>query len=72
MEDEQSRKSTSLETNLWAMKILFKRLNRRSQRKSYTWMGFNELLKYFRIEKPRITEKKLPKQLKMVFMRSEA
>jgi hypothetical protein len=56
----------------WAMKILFKRLNRRSQRKSYTWMGFNELLKYFRIEKPRITEKKLPKQLKMVFMRVEA
>ena len=51
----------------WAVKILFKRLNRRSQRKSYTWMGFNELLKYFRIEKPRITEKKLPKQLEMVF-----
>ena len=50
-----------------AMRILFKRLNRRSQRKSYTWMGFNELLKYFRIEKPRITEKKWPKQLKMVF-----
>jgi group II intron reverse transcriptase/maturase len=50
-----------------AMKILFKRLNRRSQRKSYTWMGFNELLKYFRIEKPRITEKKLPKQLEMAF-----
>jgi len=50
-----------------AMRILFKRLNRRSQRKSYTWMGFNELLKYFRIEKPRITEKKWPKQLKMAF-----
>jgi RNA-directed DNA polymerase len=50
-----------------AMRILFKRLNRRSQRKSYTWLGFNELLKYFRIEKPRITEKKLPKQLEMAF-----
>lgn len=50
-----------------AMRKLFKRLNRRSQRKSYTWVGFNELLKYFRIEKPRITEKKLPKQLKMAF-----
>jgi len=49
------------------MRILFKRLNRRSQRKSYTWHGFNELLKYFRIEKPRITEKNLPKQLKMAF-----
>jgi len=51
----------------WVMRILFKRLNRRSQRKSYTWTGFNELLKYFRIEKPRITEKKWPKQLEMVF-----
>lgn len=50
-----------------AMRILFKRLNRRSQRKSYTWTGFNELLKYFRIEKPRITEKKWPKQLKLAF-----
>ncbi len=49
------------------MRILFKRLNRRSQRKSYTWLGFKELLKYFRIEKPRITEKNLPKQLKMAF-----
>jgi RNA-directed DNA polymerase len=55
-----------------AMRILFKRLNRRSQRKSYTWPGFYELLKYFRIEKPRITEKKRPKQLEMVFMRVEA
>jgi group II intron reverse transcriptase/maturase len=50
-----------------AMKILFKRLNRRSQRKSYNWLGFNELLKYFWIEKPRITEKKLPKQLEITF-----
>ena len=50
-----------------AMKLLFKRLNRRSQRKSYTWTGFNELLKHFRIEKPRITEKKWHKQLEMVF-----
>jgi Retron-type reverse transcriptase len=51
----------------WSMRILFKRLNRRSQRKSYTWSGFNELLKYFRIEKPRITEKKWPKQLELAF-----
>ena len=41
-----------------AMKILFKWLNRRSQRKSYTWSGFNELLKHFSIARPRITEKK--------------
>lgn len=41
-----------------AVKILFKWLNRRSQRKSYKWVGFTELLKHFRIAKPRITEKK--------------
>ena len=46
----------SLSDFFWhAMKKLFKWLNRRSQRKSYNWKGFNELLKYFRIEKPRIT-----------------
>jgi group II intron reverse transcriptase/maturase len=50
-----------------ALGILFNRLNRRSQRKSYTWEGFSMLLKYFRIEKPRITEKKLPRQLELVF-----
>ena len=45
------------------MKILFKWLNRRSQRKSYSWEGFKELLKHFRIEKPRITERKRPIQV---------
>jgi group II intron reverse transcriptase/maturase len=34
--------------------ILFKYLNRRSQRKSYNWKGFNEVLEYFRIAKPHI------------------
>ncbi len=34
--------------------ILFKWLNRRSQRRSYTWKGFKELLKDFRLAKPRI------------------
>ncbi len=33
---------------------LFKWLNRRSQRKSYNWEGFNELVKHFGIAKPRI------------------
>jgi RNA-directed DNA polymerase len=33
---------------------LFKWLNRRSQRKSYNWEGFNELVKHFGIVKPRI------------------
>ncbi len=46
-----------------AIKLLFKWLNRRSQRKSYTWTGFKELLKHFGIAKPRITEKKRHKQL---------
>ena len=36
-------------------KILFKWLNRRSQRKSYNWNGFNELMKYFEIPCPTIT-----------------
>ena len=49
----------SLSDFFWhATRILFKWLNRRSQRKSYNWKGFNELLKFFRIERPRITEKK--------------
>jgi RNA-directed DNA polymerase len=34
--------------------LLFKWLNRRSQRKSYKWVGFMELIKYFGIVKPRI------------------
>jgi hypothetical protein len=32
----------------------YKWLNRRSQRKSYTWKGYGELLKYFNLPKPRI------------------
>jgi RNA-directed DNA polymerase len=36
-------------------KILFKWLNRRSQRKSYNWKGFNELMKFFEIPWPTIT-----------------
>ena len=36
-------------------KILYKWLNRRSQRKSYNWTGFNELMKAFEIPKPAIT-----------------
>lgn len=37
--------------------LLKKWLNRRSQRSSYNWKGFSEMLKHYRIEKPRITEK---------------
>jgi RNA-directed DNA polymerase len=37
-----------------AMRILFKWLNRRSQRRSYTWTGFTELLRHFQVERPRL------------------
>jgi len=38
-----------------AIRILFKWLNRRSQRQSYNWLGFTVLLEHYRVEKPRIT-----------------
>jgi group II intron reverse transcriptase/maturase len=37
-----------------AQRILLKWLNRRSQRRSYTWLGFKTLLEHFKIERPRI------------------
>ena len=37
-----------------ALRILFKWLNRRSQRGSYNWRGFQELVELFTIEQPRI------------------
>jgi group II intron reverse transcriptase/maturase len=36
------------------MRILFKWLNRRSQRRSYNWDGFTALLEHYQVEKPRI------------------
>lgn len=35
-------------------RTMFKWLNRRSQRKSYNWHGFNEMLKHFKMPEPRI------------------
>ena len=35
-------------------KFLFYWLNRRSQRKSYSWEGFNEMLKVYPLAKPKI------------------
>jgi hypothetical protein len=35
-------------------RILFRILNRRSQRRSYNWKGFAELMKVFNLQKPRI------------------
>ena len=37
-----------------AKRILFKALNRRSQRRSYNWKGFAELIKVFNLQRPRI------------------
>lgn len=37
-------------------RLLYKWLNRRSQKASYTWQGFKDLLKQFAIARPRITE----------------
>jgi len=37
-------------------RLLYKWLNRRSQKHSYTWQGFKDLLKQFAIARPRITE----------------
>lgn len=37
-----------------AMRILKKWLDRRSQRRSYNWTGYKEVLKHFRVERPRI------------------
>ncbi|MFA5260042.1 MAG: group II intron reverse transcriptase/maturase [Candidatus Omnitrophota bacterium] len=35
-------------------RIMYKWLNRRSQRKSYNWQGFGEMLRYYKIPRPRI------------------
>lgn len=35
-------------------RMLFYWLNKRSQKRSYTWEGFNEMLKYYPLAKPRI------------------
>jgi group II intron reverse transcriptase/maturase len=37
-----------------AIRTLFKWLNRRSQRRSYNWTGFRELVDHFEVERPRI------------------
>ena len=45
--------------------ILFKWLNRRSQRRSYTWPGFQAVLDFFGVEGPRITEQHRPAQFRL-------
>lgn len=45
-----------------SLHILFKWLNRRSQRRSYTWEGFLEMLRQHGISKPRISEQVVRRQ----------
>jgi RNA-directed DNA polymerase len=49
----------------WAKINLFKWLNRRSQKKSYNWQAFNDLIRHFNLLKPRIIKR--PTQLGMGF-----
>lgn len=46
-------------------RIIFKWLNRRSQKKSFDWKTFSVIKTYYKIEKPRIVEKPI-KQLNLV------
>ena len=46
-----------------AIRILFKWLNRRSQRRSYNWTGFRELLQFFQIEQPYIVGRPKPRRI---------
>jgi hypothetical protein len=32
-----------------------KGLNRRSQRRSYNWQGFKDILEHFKVERPRLS-----------------
>ena len=47
-------------------RLLFKWLNRRSQRRSYTWAGFNGLIKHLGVKRPGITERAGPVQLALL------
>lgn len=47
-------------------RIVFTRLNRRSQRTSYTRAGFQDALDFFGVEGPRITEQRGPVQLRLL------
>lgn len=50
--------SASLSRYRWqTLRILFKWLNRRSQRPGYTWRAFNRLLQRFEVPLPRIVER---------------
>jgi hypothetical protein len=40
--------------NSQACRLVFKWLNRRTQKKSCNWVGFKEMLSYFKVPSPRI------------------
>ncbi len=46
-------------------KTLFKYLNRRGQRRSYNWEGFNQLIVQFQLAKPHITKPRYRKRARM-------
>lgn len=48
------------------IRLVFKWLNRRSQRRSYNWQGLRDLLKQFKIPKPKVIEK--PAKLRVGFL----
>ena len=45
------------EFHYWAMRILMKWLNRRSQRRSFNWPGFRDLVQHFKVPRPRIVHR---------------
>ena len=47
-------------------RILFKWLNRRSQRRSYNWCGFKQLLEHYKVEQPRIIKRPKTRQLQLI------
>jgi RNA-directed DNA polymerase len=47
-------------------RILFKWLNRRSQRRSYNWRGFGQLLEHYRVEQPRIVGQPKTRQIQLI------
>ena len=47
-------------------RILFKWLNRRSQRRSYNWHGFEQLMEHYRVEQPRIVGPPKTRQLQLI------
>jgi group II intron reverse transcriptase/maturase len=46
-----------------ALRILYKWLNRRSERRSYNWTGFQDLVRHFSVERPRITERRTTQRM---------